>query len=308
MATRRGEDAPGRSWLGQALLSVLRKRPDQRGGHRAGTDHLSRRVHRRAAVGFARHRRRVDVGHRVRRGGAQGDGRPAHRDRSYADFVRHSATWLTPPIRWVTRSGTSSPTAAARRSSCARSRPTPRPHRWRCPPSTGCTVTLTAVARGAWANGTGSVPRRAASSSWWPRPRQPERPVHPGHHHWAPGSGAGLGAGERDLARAVNVARQPALRRHRPGGQRAGHRRGHRDRDDARRRHVRGLRDLPPVSPDVSGTLRISVDQGAPADYVLFPGGNPTDVARHRRRRDLHQHRRQRSGPSSRRLDAASWS
>ena len=210
--------------------------------------------------------------------GAAGRDRPTQPTAigSYADFVRQFGDPSTPPaIRWATRSkhffangGSQAIIVRALAANAVAAS-------LALPAVNGITVTLTARSRGAWANGTGTAPRRAASSSRSPRPRQPDRPVHPGDHELGArvGGAASVLASETWPELSMSTG-QPPLRRHRAGRQRAGHRRGHRDRDRRSAGTSEGsVRPYRRRSPGCAGrTLRLSVDQGAPADHVTVPG------------------------------------
>jgi phage tail sheath protein FI len=146
------------------------------------------------------------------------------------------------------------------------------------PPQNGITVSLTARSRGAWANGTGSEASRsgifvevvAATAN-------PKDRFALAINHWAPGPGAAsllasetwpelsmspnnpryvatvLGASALVTAEVTGTETTPAK----------GTSEGSKDLSTG----VTGLADR---------TLRVSVDQGPPTDYVLWPNGVPT--------------------------------
>ena len=147
------------------------------------------------------------------------------------------------------------------------------------PPANGITVTLTAKSRGAWANGTGSgasqsgifVQVAAAATNSNDRFTLVIT-------NWAPGSGAAsvlaretwpeLSMSPANPRYVATVLAASALVTAEVTGTETTAAAGTSEGAVDLTAGVTGLADR---------ALRISVDQGAPADYVLFPGGHPTD-------------------------------
>lgn len=148
------------------------------------------------------------------------------------------------------------------------------------PPANGITVTLTARSRGAWANGTGSgTPSQSgifvevAAATVNPNDRFTLVIA-----NWAPGSGAAsvraretwpeLSMSPGNPRYVATVLAASALVTAEVTGTETAAAAGTSE----------GAVDLTGGVAGLAGrTLRISVDQGAPADHVLFPGGSPAD-------------------------------
>ena len=148
------------------------------------------------------------------------------------------------------------------------------------PAVNGITVTLTARSRGAWANGTGSgTPGQSgifvevAAATANPNDRFTLVIT-----NWAPGTGAAsvlaretwpeLSMSPGNPRHVATVLAASALVTAEVTGTETAAATGTSE----------GSVDLTAGITQLAGrTLRISVDQGAPADYVLFPGGQPTD-------------------------------
>jgi phage tail sheath protein FI len=147
------------------------------------------------------------------------------------------------------------------------------------PAVNGITVTLTARSRGAWANGTGSG---ASQSGIFvevaPATTNPHDRFTLVITNWAPGSGAAsvlaretwpeLSMSPGNPRYVATVLAGSALVAAEVTGTETTAAAGTSEGSVNLSGGVTGL---------AGRTLRISVDQGAPADYVLWPGGNPAD-------------------------------
>jgi hypothetical protein len=148
------------------------------------------------------------------------------------------------------------------------------------PAANGITVTLTARSRGAWADGTGSGAAQSgifvavAAATTNPNDRFTLVIT-----NWAPGSGAAtvlaretwpeLSMSPGNPRYVATVLAASALVTAEVTGTETAAAAGTSE----------GSADLTGGIAGLAGrTLRISVDQGAPADHVLFPGGAPTDT------------------------------
>ena len=148
------------------------------------------------------------------------------------------------------------------------------------PAANGVTITLTARSRGAWANGTGSgTPSQSgifvevAAATTNPNDRFTLVVT-----NWAPGSGAAsvllretwpeLSMSPGNPRYVATVLAASALVTAAVAGTETAAAAGTSEGSVDLSGGVTGL---------VGRTLRISVDQGAPVDHVLFPGGSPAD-------------------------------